>query len=186
MNKNRNIYSLIIFSIISFIVLCVVFFFVNMFLNKHYTHAFVANESGVEKGKGKLQCTTEELFTYRIDEWDGSLMIVHFQGQYLEDKIEYLVVDSIIDGHTVTCIDEGAFSWDSDLKKITLPNTIETIRNYAFANLPNLKEIECIGENMKEIQEDAFPGFKGTIVTKKDSMLWKYAIEHDIVVKEYE
>lgn len=186
MIKNKSIYSLIIFSITAFVVVCVVLFFVNIYFKKHYTHAFVANESSVEDGKGKLQCTSEKIFTYRIDEQDGSLMIVHFQGHYLEDKIEYLVVDSIMDGHTVTCIEEGAFSWDHDLRKITLPNTIETIRSYACANLPNLKEVECSGENLKEIQEDAFPDFKGTIVTKKNSILWDYAIEHDINVKEYE
>ncbi len=58
------------------------------------------------------------------------------------DKSGEVVVPSVIDGHTVTEIAEGAFSGDKFTKKMILSDTITQIRDSAFINMEVLQEIQ--------------------------------------------
>lgn len=167
------------------VMLCGAAFFGNKFICNNYASAFREYDTGIEEGKGKLQNSENNLFTYRIDESDNTVIIISYQGNYSTEKIENLEVPGEINGHIVTCIDECALGWSEDVKSITLPNSIVEIRKGMVMKTPNLKEIICIGDNIKKIEEDAFIEFEGSIITKKDSKLWEYALENNIDVKEY-
>jgi len=68
-----------------------------------------------------------------------------------------IAVPSEYDGHKVQSIGDKAFYGQSNLTKITLPNTVEKIGDEAFENCTGLKEIKLFA-GLKEIGRQAFGG----------------------------
>lgn len=101
-------------------------------------------------------------YTYTVND-DGTVTITEYTGNDAE-----ITVPSEIDGYTVTVIGREAFYFNKTLKKVTLPNTINTIKDYGFSgssieriNLPN---------SITSIGEFAFIGAKLTYINLPSSL----------------
>lgn len=89
------------------------------------------------------------------------------------DRNGNVVVPSEIKGKPVTTIESNAFSNNSKIVNVELPDTIVTIGSRAFANCKNLKTL-IIPDSIKEIAEDAFIGCNNlTIKTGVSYRTWK-------------
>ena len=89
------------------------------------------------------------------------------------DRNGNVVVPSEIKGKPVTTIESNAFSNNSKIVNVELPDTIVTIGSRAFANCKNLKTL-IIPDSIKEIAEDAFIGCDNlTIKTGVSYRTWK-------------
>lgn len=178
------------FSVLKMTVLPAVLFLLcfagNRYLHGRKADCFVEAESFVEEGKSEINRSEDGLFTYRLDLQDDTAMLVSYQGVYLDEdkKIRNLVIPETLDGHEVGCIDEAVFSMDEYLETITLPSGLKELRRGFMFNLPNMKQVVYEGDSLTDIDEDAFYGFDGEIVTIKDSVLWDYAIRKGLKVSE--
>ena len=89
------------------------------------------------------------------------------------DRNGNVVIPSEIKGKPVTTIESNAFSNNSKIVNVELPDTIVTIGSRAFANCKNLKTL-IIPDSIKEIAEDAFIGCDNlTIKTGVSYRTWK-------------
>ena len=91
---------------------------------------------------------TSPQFIYTVQ--DGNATIT----EYVVDD-ETLTVPSSIDGYTVTCIADDAFSSNS-LQSVILPETITKIGWFAFKNCTSLKTV-TVTQNVTSIGYSAFP-----------------------------
>ena len=66
-------------------------------------------------------------------------------------------IETIEFGSGLTYINSYAFSYCSNLTKVTFPSNIESIKIYAFSHCPKLKNV-VFTEGMKAINEGAFDG----------------------------
>lgn len=73
--------------------------------------------------------------------------------KYNKDELS-IIIPSELNGMKVTSIGEKAFHYN-DIEEVVLPNTLVTIKRYAFGNCENLKEI-VIPNNVVFIGENAF------------------------------
>ncbi|MGN0521657.1 MAG: leucine-rich repeat domain-containing protein, partial [Eubacterium sp.] len=80
---------------------------------------------------------------------DGTAEITDYSGT---DKS--LTIPSTIKGYSVTSIKEWSFS-DSKLTKVTIPDSVTKIGDYAFYNSVSLKNV-IFGNSLKNIGESAF------------------------------
>ena len=96
-----------------------------------------------------------EDYTYEENE-DGTITITSYTGD-----AEELVIPDKIDGKTVSAIDSGIFSplngGNKTIKKITVPGSVKTIGEEAFACATALEEV-YIEDGVTEIGELAFSG----------------------------
>lgn len=94
-------------------------------------------------------------YTYTENE-DGTVTITSYTGD-----AEELVIPSEIDGKTVSAIDSGIFSplngGNKTIKKITVPGSVKTIGEEAFACADALEEV-YIEDGVTEIGDLAFSG----------------------------
>lgn len=94
-------------------------------------------------------------YTYTENE-DGTITITSYTGD-----AEELVIPSEIDGKTVSAIDSGIFSplngGNKTIKKITVPGSVKTIGEEAFACATALEEV-YIEDGVTEIGDLAFSG----------------------------
>ena len=89
------------------------------------------------------------------------------------DRNGNVVVPSEIKGKPVTTIESNAFSNNSKIVNVELPDTIATIGSRAFVNCKNLETL-IIPDSIKEIAEDAFIGCNNlTIKTGVSYRTWK-------------
>lgn len=93
--------------------------------------------------------TSLEQFVYEIHA-DGTAVILDFTGSDTE-----LVITSQIGGYPVTEIGQYAFEASWDVTSVTLPDTIRTISEQAFADCEMLSEIN-IPESVTTIGRGAF------------------------------
>ena len=94
----------------------------------------------------------ESYYLYDVNE-DGSITVMGVSETYSKE----LSVPAQIDGKTVTAIGDYAFYRNTDIRKITLPDSVVTIGECAFADSDNLTSIN-IGKNCKSIGLQAFEG----------------------------
>lgn len=101
-------------------------------------------------------------YTYTVNE-DGTATITEYIGNDAE-----ITVPAEIDGHTVTVIGNRAFWENKVIKKVILPDTVETIGPYAFSGstLENIK----LSNNLKIIEEYAFLYTKLTYLNLPNSV----------------
>lgn len=69
-------------------------------------------------------------------------------------NVASVTIPSAINSHTVTSI-KGGFNDHTNLKEVVIPNTVTSINDYAFYNCSNLKSL-TIGESVKSIGTNAF------------------------------
>jgi hypothetical protein len=56
-------------------------------------------------------------------------------------KPSSLEIPETVDGYTVTRIYKSAFAYQTSLKKVTIPSTVQSIDEYAFSGCTNLKTV---------------------------------------------
>lgn len=119
-----------------------------------------------------------EDYTYEENE-DGTITITSYTGD-----AEELVIPSEIDGKTVSAIGSGIFSplngGNSTVKKITVPASVKTIGEEAFACADALEEV-YIEDGVTEIGELAFSGcmnLKKITIPKSVEKIGKGAFDH--------
>ncbi len=105
-------------------------------------------------------------YTFFIKDWGASIQAGDFQCRIFLDKTvkisyyggteEEVVIPSYIDGYKVVGIGSLAFQ-ESTVKKVTLPETVETIDPAAFYLCRSLEEIE-FSDGLKSVCEFAFLG----------------------------
>lgn len=97
---------------------------------------------------------------------------------------EYLVIPEKIDGKLVTSIGESAFYGDSNLKSVTIPESVTNISDWAFAFCRNLNEI-TIPESVISIGKNVFRSCSSSfaIYAKAGSYAETYALKNNIQVK---
>lgn len=89
--------------------------------------------------------------SFKIDKIPDS---VTFMGTWAFGKT---AIETIEFGSGLTYINSYAFSYCSNLTKVTFPANIESIKIYAFSHCPKLKNV-VFTEGMKAINEGAFSG----------------------------
>ena len=57
-----------------------------------------------------------------------------------------------------TIVEDYAFSGCAGLTSLTVPNSVTSIKGYAFGNCANLKDFYCLAENVPTTRTDAFSG----------------------------
>ncbi len=71
-------------------------------------------------------------YTYRISNWE--CIITDFNAEYAGE----LVIPDTIGGFTVTGIDRSAFEDCKNITKVTIPNAVDYIGNFAFSGCENI------------------------------------------------
>lgn len=96
--------------------------------------------------------TEDAIFTYEVNEED-TVTITGFS----EYPLENVVVPETLNGKNVVAIGKGAFSGYCDITKVTLPESLKTIEEYAFAYCDGIEEI-IIPDGVEVIGENSFCG----------------------------
>ena len=88
-----------------------------------------------------------EDFTYQFRS-DGDIEIDGYNG-----SASRIIIPEEIDGYTVVAI--GGFKGNEDIKYLSIPATVKSIRNKAFYDCKNLEHID-FSDGLEEIEEMAF------------------------------
>ncbi|MBQ3094661.1 MAG: leucine-rich repeat protein [Clostridia bacterium] len=83
---------------------------------------------------------------------DGTVEIVQYYQPM--SNAEHVIIPETIEGYTVTSIGRQAFNW-CGATTIVIPDTVTTIKKYAFNNCSDLKSIK-LSKNLKVIEDYAF------------------------------
>lgn len=81
---------------------------------------------------------------------------VSISGSVVKDK-KVIEIPSEINGKKVVSINFQAFSSNTNLETITIPQTVESIGSWAFMDCSNLKQVK-LNEGLKVIEDGAFSG----------------------------
>ncbi len=104
---------------------------------------------------------TKDGLKYKVIDIDlGTVMCTTYDGTCPEN----LVIPSDVYGFKVTEVGNSAFSNCSDLKSVSLPNTITRIGQYAFEKCSNLKSL-VLPEGLVLLEQQAFASSGLTQVT---------------------
>ena len=98
---------------------------------------------------------------YYNDYGDGTVSVV-----CQDNTIEEAVVPSEIDGHKITMIELDCFKDNANLKKVTLPDTITVLEDYAFYLCSGLEEINI----PDSVEKFGFQTFYGCAKLKEISV----------------
>lgn len=91
----------------------------------------------------------EEDFAYKVTT-NGNAVITGYSGS---DTV--LTIPTMLGGYQVTGIDEYAFYYESGLRSVTVPGSIQTISRYAFCFCDNLTSVKLF-KGIKSIDKNAF------------------------------
>ena len=121
--------------------------------------------------------STNKPFSYIIE--NDLITITSYNGQETA-----VTVPSTINGLPVIVIGEGAFR-GTEVKKVTLPDSITHVDWFAFANCTSLSEI-VIPTSVKSVAYGAFDNCAPslTIICSKNSYIYKYAVSFGISVRQ--
>lgn len=107
--------------------------------------------------------------------------------KYLDYIPDYYLSDAKIESFNIPAriheLGEGCFSY-SFLKEIVIPDSVTSIRMYAFYECPQLKRV-TIPPTVTSIEVNAFQNTDCVIVCKEGSAAEIYAIDCNIEVKYY-
>lgn len=120
---------------------------------------------------------TENGISYEVQNKKAVVVRVETPG-------EELVIPATLGGFKVTRIGDGAF-W-KPYKKISLPDTVESIGNRAFYDNEKLRSIR-LPSNLKQIKEYAFSGCTAlteVVFNKKLSYIGRYAFNNCISLRK--
>ena len=110
--------------------------------------------SGSDNPSDGLHQTIEEAqaMGFTFSSYEDGLQIDSFENKQFKSEIN---IPEQIGDFKVLSIGTSAFEGQSNLKKITLPNTITTIKRYAFRNCTGLTDI-ILSEGLTDIYQYAF------------------------------
>ena len=91
------------------------------------------------------------IWEYELDD-DNNATIIGYKG-----NASAIAIPSKIDGYTVTKIGDSAFSNNTLLRTVSMPNTVEKIEESAFKNCATLSTIK-FSSGITTIDEEAFLG----------------------------
>lgn len=94
----------------------------------------------------------EVFFLYRTETRNDVFVLLNANSEKLKGDV---VIPSQIGGYTVTGIDGRAFMGCKEIESITIPNTVEIIRDEAFLGCYNLKQV-ILPKSVKKIEKYAF------------------------------
>ncbi len=159
---------------------------INRYMHVKTAGSFREPQSFIEEGKGELRLSKDGLFKYRVDKTDDSAMIMNYEGEYLDTdkKIKDLVIPEELDGHPVSCIEQASFAMDEVMETLTLPSCLKELRRDVIFCIPNLKKVYYMGDSLTKIEDGAFDGYEGDVVTAKNSPLWKFCRKNQVNVME--
>lgn len=92
---------------------------------------------------------TDAEFSYRIE--DGCAVIEGYSGNPT-DKLE---IPSEIDGYSVVAVADRAFSGQTDMKTLVLPDTVKHVGDYSFYGCTSLKKAD-LGSSLKTLGDYSF------------------------------
>ena len=107
------------------------------------------NSSNISVTWGYNNVTTNSEYDYII--YRGKTILTKYKGSNTE-----VIIPSIIDGNQVTTFEE-IFKNNTDITKVIIPETIQTIEPYAFYGCTSLASI-TIGDGVSEIGDYTFYG----------------------------
>lgn len=87
-----------------------------------------------------------------------------YAGNILSDSI---TIPEQIDGLTINCIAGDIFANKGNINSIILPNSLKTIKSYAFAGLENLTTITFAGSGQSQLEEIGYGAFTGCVNLNK-------------------
>ena len=87
-----------------------------------------------------------------------------YAGNILSDSI---TIPEQIDGLTINCIAGNIFANKGNINSIILPNSLKTIKSYAFAGLENLTTITFAGSGQSQLEEIGYGAFTGCVNLNK-------------------
>ena len=102
-----------------------------------YTDGTVQNLGKITQSEQNEESFTEGLDFYPLP--DGTYAVSAGNTKYLEE----IVIPSKYNGKSVTKVPDGAFDGATNLKKITIPDSITSIGSNAFYDCTALTEINC-------------------------------------------
>lgn len=92
---------------------------------------------------------TDAEFSYRVE--DGCAVIEGYSGNPTDE----LEIPSEIDGYSVVAVADRAFSGQTDMKKLVLPDTVERVGDYSFYGCVSLKKVD-LGGSLKTLGDYSF------------------------------
>lgn len=90
------------------------------------------------------------LYTFHLNETNKTATIASYNG-----KASNLTIPTTLGGYTITGIGYYAFQYNEILETIALPETVESIEDYAFSYCTNLTSITILN-SLKNISYGAF------------------------------
>ena len=120
----------------------------------NHEHSFVICNEDIKNVSRKLECTicgcttVDEL--YCLNDAGNEIIGLNY------DPLDSVVIPDLINGISITKLGEGVFA-DTDIKKITLPNSITDIENEVFRNCAKLENV-LMSLQTKNIGTNAFEG----------------------------
>ena len=100
----------------------------------------------------KLYDNIDDDYSYELNSDGETIAVTGHSGE--NSKLD---IPSEIDGHKVTAISKSAFANKKNLKKLSIPGSVEVIGEYAFDNCTSLQTV-TLAEGVKVIGHDAFYG----------------------------
>lgn len=88
-------------------------------------------------------------FSYRIE--DGSAVIEGYSG----NPVDTLEIPGEIDGYIVVAIADRAFSGQTDMKTLALPDTVKYVGDYSFYGCTSLKKVD-LGRSLVTLGDHSF------------------------------
>ena len=109
----------------------------------------VKKETSTKERTTIKQSKSSDDFKYRLLD-NGTISITKYEG-----KETSLNIPTTIDGYTVTSIDNEVFSYNLDLVKVVIPDSIITIGESAFYDCENLENV-TLSKNITSIEFGTF------------------------------
>lgn len=87
----------------------------------------------------------------------GNIYVDMEKGEVVDcdDTVTEMIVPEQVDGVTIQAISDRAFQERKNLKRVTLPGTLQSVGSYTFYKCTRLKEV-TIGDGVPSVENHAF------------------------------
>lgn len=136
--------------------------------------AFYGFNGNITNMPSEIETIGENVFGDDVADEDGAV----YNGKYLVsfDNIKGLESYTVKDGTVTIC--QNAFEGEN-LKEVILPDSVEVIASYAFADMTELTNVE-LSQNLKKLNDHAFKGctaLESLVLPESLSEIAAYAFE---------